>query len=124
MAPSSMAWRISESRERMARTTAVWLYCAVNACTAGIWSTRSTDGNRAATCGFRAWTTDGSPYSVNTNTHLQWAVELLASFHHFGELRRKYLIKRIEPVVWPYEYEQVYKSMELMHTLLENLKGT
>src|SRR5712692_2666437 len=69
-APSSMAWRISESRERMAWTTAVWLYCAPSACTAGIWSTRSTAGNTAALCGFCAWTKDSSAYSVNTNTHL------------------------------------------------------
>src|SRR5437870_2680890 len=70
-APSSMAWRISESRERMAWTTAVWLYCAASACTAGIWSTRSTAGNTAAICGFRAWTKDSSAYRVNTYTHLQ-----------------------------------------------------
>src|SRR5207244_4510887 len=70
-APSSMAWRISESRERMAWTTAVWLYCAASACTAGIWSTRSTAGNTAAVCGFCAWTKDSSAYSVNTNAHLQ-----------------------------------------------------
>src|SRR5205809_7782211 len=75
VAPSRMAWRMSESRERMAWTTAVWLYCVANAWTAGNWSTRSTDGNTAATCGLRAWTTDGSPCRVNTNTHRRWFVE-------------------------------------------------
>ena len=59
--------------------------------------------------------------SVKTGT--EWDVAADKAIKALEEWRRQYLVKGLEPLIWPYEYEQIQQAEKLLHVLLRNVKG-
>lgn len=64
-----------------------------------------------------------SPRRSGVKTETEWDVAADRAIKALEEWRRQYLVKGIEPLIWPYEYEQIQQAEKLLHILLRNVKG-